>query len=261
MIEVRVPEAGESITEGTISAWMKKQGDVVQAGEVLVELETDKVNMEVNAEYSGVLKEIKKGEGENVQVGEVIAIIDETATASAEAGSPAESPAKEEEKAEEQPAKEPVKSVATDGSDDHEAIASPAVRRLAREKGIPLDQIAAKDPMGRITAEDVARASQGEATPKQPQVTPSKSAPVASDSTDEDPLRPVERVRMSRRRQTIAKRLVEAQHTAAMLTTFNEVDMTAVMQLRNRRKDAFLKEPRGEARFYVFLYKSSCSCA
>lgn len=260
MIEVRVPEAGESITEGTISAWMKKQGDVVQAGEVLVELETDKVNLEVNAEHSGVLKEIKKGEGENVEVGEVIAIIDETQQSASSQGStaaPADAapaPAKEEVQAEEKAASEPAK--AETGADDHEAIASPAVRRLAREKGIPLDQIAPKDPMGRITAEDVMRASHGAASSKQAApAAPSKPAPVAA-QTDADPDRPVERVRMSRRRQTIAKRLVEAQHTAAMLTTFNEVDMTAVMQLRNRRKDAFFKEHGVKLGFMSFFTKA-----
>lgn len=259
MIEVRVPEAGESITEGTISAWMKKQGDVVQAGEVLVELETDKVNLEINAEQSGVLVEIKKGDGENVEVGEVIAIIDETKQeAAADQGSAATeaaAPAAKEQPAEEKPAAAPA-AKAESGADDSEAIASPAVRRLAREKGISLDQLAPKDPMGRITAEDVMRATQGDVISSSTPATPSKPAAAAASAEAVDPERPMERVRMSRRRQTIAKRLVEAQHTAAMLTTFNEVDMTAVMQLRNRRKDAFLKEHGVKLGFMSFFTKA-----
>ncbi len=255
MIEVRVPEAGESITEGTISAWFKKAGDYVEAGEVLVELETDKVNLEVNAEYSGVLVEIRKGDGENVEVGEVIAVIDETKTA-ADAGSVAPQEAapaaKEEARPEEKPAAAAAADSAAKTADEHEAIASPAVRRLAREKGIPLDQIAPKDPMGRITAEDVMRAAQADVMPK-PSAPAAASTPAPQDA---DPERPVERVRMTRRRQTIAKRLVEAQHTAAMLTTFNEVDMTAVMQLRNRRKDAFFKEHGVKLGFMSFFTKA-----
>lgn len=255
MNEIRVPELGDSITEGTISTWIKKEGDAVEAGDVLVELETDKVNLEINAEYSGVLKDIQKQEGDNVEVGEVIAFIaaGEQATSADAAPAPEVDKSAEETETKAGEDQQQVKPEVTADEQDG-PVASPAVRRLAREKGINLEDIAPKDPMGRITSEDVIRASQGGA----PSVSkPAAPAPTASAPADAvDPERPVERIRMSRRRQTIAKRLVEAQHTAAMLTTFNEVDMSAIFQLRNRRKDAFLKEHDVKLGFMSFFTKA-----
>ncbi|GAE24474.1 dihydrolipoamide succinyltransferase component of 2-oxoglutarate dehydrogenase complex [Halalkalibacter wakoensis JCM 9140] len=253
MIEIKVPELAESITEGTIAQWLKQVGDQINQGEYIAELETDKVNIEIVAEHSGVIKEFKREPGDTVEVGEVIAVIDETGSAATSATS--------EEKAEatqEEPKKETVpaaKEEATSASSTDRPLASPAARKLAREKGIDLSAVSTADPLGRVRKQDVeTHGSRPQAQPSQAPAAPKKSpaAPVASD----DPAKPVERVKMSRRRQTIAKRLVESQQTAAMLTTFNEVDMTAVMDVRNRRKDAFVDKNGVKLGFMSFFTKA-----
>ncbi|WP_027724655.1 2-oxoglutarate dehydrogenase complex dihydrolipoyllysine-residue succinyltransferase [Tuberibacillus calidus] len=250
MVEVKVPELAESITEGTIAKWLKNVGEKVNKGDDIVELETDKVNVQIAAEDEGVLTEIKKGEGDTVEVGEVIAVLDPNAA-------PGEAPkaAPEAKKEEAQPEAQAPKAeapAAAEAAESHERlVATPAARKLARELGIDLKTVAASDPLGRIRPEDVKREATKPAA-SQAQPAASATAPKAT----ENPAKPVERVRMTRRRQTIATRLVEAQHTAAMLTTFNEVDMTAIMDVRARRKDAFMKKHDVKLGFMSFFTKA-----
>ncbi|MGM7724611.1 2-oxoglutarate dehydrogenase complex dihydrolipoyllysine-residue succinyltransferase [Metabacillus sp. Hm71] len=247
MAEIKVPELAESITEGTIAQWLKQPGDLVEKGEYLLEVETDKVNVELTAEFSGVLKETHKESGDTVQVGETIGIIDE--------GGNASTAAPEQPKTEtEEPAAQQNTAVEKAEDKKHFTIASPAARKLARERGIDLQQVQAADPLGRVRKQDVAaHSNQGTVT----QAEPVKQAPKTSAVVQQDqPGKPVERVKMSRRRQTIANRLVEVQQTAAMLTTFNEVDMTAVMEVRKRRKDKFFEQHDVRLGFMSFFTKA-----
>ncbi|HBZ10625.1 MAG TPA: 2-oxoglutarate dehydrogenase complex dihydrolipoyllysine-residue succinyltransferase [Bacillus bacterium] len=252
MAEIKVPELAESIMEGTIAQWLKKPGDSVEKGEYIVELETDKVNVEIISEEAGVLKELKAEEGETVNVGDVIAIVDENA--SADDAAPEATPKQEQPKAENADAVQP----ATQQEEKHEAeskerpIASPAARKLAREKGIDLTEVPTVDPLGRVRKQDVEVYSN---QPKQPVSAPTSQGKPAATVQDQ-PGKPVERVRLSRRRQTIAKRLVEVQQTAAMLTTFNEIDMTAIMELRKRKKDKFYEEHDVKLGFMSFFTKA-----
>ncbi|NMH73459.1 2-oxoglutarate dehydrogenase complex dihydrolipoyllysine-residue succinyltransferase [Bacillus sp. RO2] len=259
MIEIKVPELAESITEGTIAEWTVKTGDAIEKGETIAELETDKVNVEIKSDFSGVIQELLAEPGDNVVVGQVIAKLgEEGASAASDAATKEETP-----KAEEAPKAEPAKEAAPAPVSEEKkvsksrTVASPAARKKARELGIDLDEVSFRDPMGRVRVEDVEAHSQAKNAPKaeapsKPAAAPSKpaaAAPVQDDAR-------VERIKMSRRRQTIAKRLVEAQHTAAMLTTFNEVDMTAVMDVRNRRKDAFFKKNGVKLGFMSFFTKA-----
>ncbi|MYL64060.1 2-oxoglutarate dehydrogenase complex dihydrolipoyllysine-residue succinyltransferase [Bacillus hwajinpoensis] len=266
MIEVKVPELAESITEGTISQWLIKVGDKVEKGDNLVELETDKVNIEVSAENDGVIEELLKEPGDNVEVGEIIAYLG-NGEGSSSKSSDQDSSGKEEAKKEEKEAPEEAKSNeeskahATESSEDEKSengrtVASPSARKLARELGVDLNNVETRDPLGRVRPDDVKahadKANQKEAPKEKKQEAPKqqKPSPEANDG------KPVERVKMSRRRQTIAKRLVEVQHTAAMLTTFNEVDMTAIMELRKRRKDKFLEDNDVKLGFMSFFTKA-----
>lgn len=260
MSEILVPAMGESITEGTISKWHVKEGDSVSQGDVLLELETDKVNLEISAEEAGVIEKILRQEGDTVEIGEALGTI------GAGSGSPA-APAGSEAPAPQAPPAEaaaPVNSeskpaavaVTPPAPENGQHTASPAARKLARERGIELDQVQGKDPMGRIYQDDVkghTPAKQG-ATPASsaPATKPAASAPTSEGSFS----KPVERQRMSRRRATIAKRLVEAQQTAAMLTTFNEVDMTAILDVRKRRKDKFKEKHDVGLGFMSFFTKA-----
>lgn len=251
-ITVKVPALGESLVDAVVGTWLKGEGDTVSTGETILELETDKVNLDVTADSDGVLSKIVAQEGDVVEVGATLAEIEPGA--GAPASEKAETGNREQPEIIENAAPEPEKQEAGSG-----VRATPVVQRLAEEHGIDLYSIKGSGPDGRITRDDVmmarAQAQSAPAAPSAPApsaVSPaptslpaaaqpqssSKSAPAAevADRT--------ERVRMSRRRQTIAKRLVEAQQTAAMLTTFNEVDMSAIMDLRSRRKDGF-KEAHG----------------
>ncbi|PTM59258.1 2-oxoglutarate dehydrogenase complex dihydrolipoyllysine-residue succinyltransferase [Desmospora activa] len=256
MIEVKVPELAESITEGTIANWVKSEGDSVEEGDVLLELDTDKVSLEIQAENAGVLKEIKKQEGDTVEVGEVIALL-ATGEGTADTGKPAPAAKAQPDtdvKAEEEESAEVTE---TDGQDT--SWATPAARKRARELGIDLNKVGRRDPMGRITTEDV----DAYGKQLQPQQSPSVAKPAskapkaeAKKQPAEDPAKPVERVRMTRRRQTIANRLVQAQQNAAMLTTFNEVDLTAVMEIRRRRKESFREQHDVNLGFMSFFTKA-----
>ncbi|MEK4074224.1 2-oxoglutarate dehydrogenase complex dihydrolipoyllysine-residue succinyltransferase [Paenibacillus sp. FSL M7-0656] len=256
MSEIKVPAMGESITEGTVSRWMVKEGDTVNQGDVLLELETDKVNIEISAEESGVLEKIIRQEGETVEIGETIGTL--SAGSGGGSGAPASEPAAEEKKAvtpaPEAPTPPPAPVAAAPESSDSAKTASPSARKLARERGIELDQVQSKDPIGRVYQDDVkSHNNQAPAAPPASKAPATPSAPAAGSSTY---TKPVERQRMSRRRATIAKRLVEAQQTAAMLTTFNEVDMTAIMDVRKRRKDKFKEKHEINLGFMSFFTKA-----
>ncbi|MED3785694.1 2-oxoglutarate dehydrogenase complex dihydrolipoyllysine-residue succinyltransferase [Peribacillus frigoritolerans] len=262
MAEVKVPELAESISEGSIAQWLKQPGDHVEKGEYVLELETDKVNVEIISDYTGTLSEHLAEEGDTVQVGQAIAIVDENGSAAA--APKAEAPKVEEAKAEpvkaEQaaPAKEAPKAEAKESSSTQQVIASPAARKLAREKGIDLTQVPVADPLGRVRVQDVEAASNAPAAPAAPEAAP-KQAPAAKKQAaapvevNDDR---IEVVKMTRRRQTIAKRLVQVQSEAAMLTTFNEVDLSAVMELRNRHKDSFVKTNDVKLGFMSFFTKA-----
>ena len=256
-IEIKVPPLGESLVDAVVGQWLKSEGDAISRGETILELETDKVNLDVTAEEDGVLGAIQKQEGETVTVGEILGTLEADATAVASNGASAETaPAPAEAPA---PAAQATvaattpQTTAPTGDDSSAGRAAPAVRRMAEEHGIDLAHVDGSGPAGRITRDDLvgylARQQARPAAPTpapqadQQAQTPSAPAPAPAAAPTAQPDRE-ERVRLSRRRQTIATRLVEAQHTAAMLTTFNEVDMSAVMDVRKRRKDAF-KEAHG----------------
>ena len=249
--EIKVPELAESITEGTISEWLVKPGDRVEKGDPVVELETDKVNVEVNSDYSGVIVEVLAEEGDDVNVGDAIAKVDENAEAGA-VSEPAKEEPKEEVKAEETveaPAASAPAAAETDSAGSQEVIATPAARKLARELNIDLSKVKPQDPLGRVRPEDVEAANRA----AQSAPAPAAKQPAQTEQQFDKPVR-VEK--MSRRRQTIAKRLVEAQHNAAMLTTFNEVDMTAIMNLRKERQEAFVAKHGIKLGFMSFFTKA-----
>jgi 2-oxoglutarate dehydrogenase E2 component (dihydrolipoamide succinyltransferase) len=219
---VVVPEVGESIVDARVARWLKKEGDAVTVGEPLVELETDKIDLEVAAPQAGVLGKIAHADGADVKVGEVLGVIEDGAAAPSSAvKADAEANAKPETKP--APAEEKKK-------------ATPAARNAAQQKSVDLKQIPGSGDAGRVMKRDVEAAAKSAEAPRQ-----ARQGRIETVATGD---RSEERVRMSRRRATIARRLVEAQSTAAMLTTFNEVDMSAVMAIRERHKAPF-KERHG----------------
>ena len=232
-----VPEVGESIVDARVAKWLRREGEVVAVGDPLVELETDKIDLEVSAPQGGVLKRIDRKDGEDVKVGEVLGVIEEAAGAAAQVSAPAPATPAPAKPAEENRPAEKTRS-------------TPTARRAAEEHDVDLTRVRGTGDAGRVMRRDVEQAATGGngrsaaaksapvETPKARPLAPvAESRPAAGDRTED-------RVRMSKRRATIAKRLVEAQSTAAMLTTFNEVDMSAVMALRERHKQAF-KERHG----------------
>lgn len=261
--EVVVPELGESVIEATVGTWMVAEGDRVNVGDVLVSLETDKVDVEVGAETAGVITSIEREEGEDVAIGDRLALIDPEAEAEAEttepaAGAPAEEEAEEPEVAVE--AAPPAKSQQVEAPQAAER-ATPVARRLAAEKAVDLGAVEGSGPRGRVTKQDVQAHLE-----QQPEPEARKPTPQVEEKRAPAPPRPTaeaapgegreERVRMSRRRRTIARRLVEAQQTAAMLTTFNEIDMSAVIDIRQRRREGF-KEAHGvKLGFMSFFVKA-----
>ncbi|AIQ27156.1 dihydrolipoamide succinyltransferase [Paenibacillus sp. FSL P4-0081] len=283
MSEIKVPDLGESISEGTIYKWLVKEGDTVGQGDVLAELETDKVNLEISAEEDGVISSILRQAGENVAVGEAIGIIGSADGAAVAGGGKPEAASAATGSSAPDGGKPEAASAATGGSAPDggkpeaaiapaasegaaagsAALASPGARKLARERGIDLGEVSARDPIGRIGQADVnghgaavpeaaapaAPAAGARPEPVKPPA-PAGKAPHAEDG------KATERKRMSRRRLTIASRLVEAQQTAAMLTTFNEVDMTAILDIRKRRKDAFKEKHEVGLGFMSFFTKA-----
>ncbi|WP_339264592.1 2-oxoglutarate dehydrogenase complex dihydrolipoyllysine-residue succinyltransferase [Solibacillus sp. FSL W7-1472] len=254
MAEIKVPELAESITEGTIAQWVKKVGDRVEKGEFIVELETDKVNAEIISEEAGVLKQILAEEGDTVLVGQVIAVVEAGEGAApapaAKEEAPAAAPAKEEA-----PKAAAAAPVAVEETSGERVIASPAARKLAREKGIDLAAISPVDPQGRVRVQDVA--AHGTA-PVAPAAAPAPAA-AGNGPMIFTPAADTDRVtveKMSRRRQTIAKRLLEVKQSTAMLTTFNEIDMTNIMALRKRKQDEFVKANDIKLGFMSFFTKA-----
>lgn len=272
MSEIKVPDLGESISEGTIYKWLVKEGDTVGQGDVLAELETDKVNLEISAEEDGVISSILRQAGENVAVGEAIGVIGSADAAAGNApqaaagGKPEAAPAPGSvAPAAAAPVAAPsdaaVPAAAPEGAAGNAALASPGARKLARERGIDLGEVSARDPIGRIGQADVkdhGAAGPGAAVPVSPapQAKPEPAKAAAGKAPQQEDGKAVERKRMSRRRLTIASRLVEAQQTAAMLTTFNEVDMTAILDIRKRRKDAFKEKHEVGLGFMSFFTKA-----
>ena len=264
--EIHVPELGESVADATVGRWLKQEGEAVKSGEPLVELETDKINFEVEAEQDGVLQSISKGEGETVNVGESIGTIGED-----EAGDGAAPAEEEQEEQEEQPQAEQPEPEAEDTGEEtsngHREVedgagrASPSVRRLAQEYDVDLAEVSGSGSGGRITRDDVERLIREQSRPAAPETTeePERDGKgEAQPAASEDGRAGLEeRVRVSRRRQTIAQRLVESQQTAAMLTTFNEVDMSAVMELRRRRKESFQERTGARLGFMSFFTKAT----
>lgn len=221
MLEIKTPTLGESVTEATVGQWYKKAGDSVAKDELLVELETDKVTLEVNSPDNGVLEEIVAGEGDTVEVDDILGKIKEGA-APAKGSSDSASNKKEEKKD-----SAPASKDSSDGSSKGIDESGPAARKLAAEKGVDTANIQGSGKDGRITKGDVLNAPSGSAKPT--------AAPQSNEEREV-------RVKMTKLRQTIAKRLKESQNTAAMLTTFNEVDMTNSMKLRKEYNDLFQQQ-------------------
>ncbi|PXW78445.1 2-oxoglutarate dehydrogenase E2 component [Blastomonas natatoria] len=249
-IEVKVPVLGESISEATIGEWLKKPGDTVAADEPIASLETDKVAVEVPAPAAGVLGQLIFAEGDTVQVGSILTTIESSGAAVATS---AAAPQPAVAKSEAAPAAVAAPAPAPTGEP---VSLSPAVRRLVLEHGLDPTSIKGTGKDGRLTKEDVlaAAAEAAKAAPAPAAAAPAAAAPVASGAAG----RETERVRMTRIRQTIAKRLKSAQDTAAMLTTFNDVDMTAVMEARNTYKDLFEKKHGVRLGFMGFFAKAAC---
>ena len=253
--EIVVPELGESVLEATVSRWLKQKGEAVSAGEPVVELETDKVNLEVAAPANGVIVRIDRQEGEDVQIGDVLGAVEEkevqTSGKPAKEAAPGLSRDGEERQPEPQSTTAHPQTVSRAESPEREEKATPVAERLAQERDVDLAKVRGTGPGGRVTRGDVegyleSRQAQAKEAPAEPKEAPQKTeAPRPAQPVFIEPAngeRPEERIRMSRRRRTIAERLVEAQRTAAMLTTFNEVDMTAVMELRKRRNESFQEQ-------------------
>ena len=252
-IEVKVPVLGESISEATIGEWLKKPGDTVAADEPIASLETDKVAVEVPAPAAGVLGQLIFSEGDTVQVGSILTTIETSGAAVATA---AAAPQPAIAKSEAAPAPAAVAAPAPAPAPTGEPVSlSPAVRRLVLEHGLDPTSIKGTGKDGRLTKEDVLAAA-AEAAKAAP--TPVAAAPAAAPVASGTAGRETERVRMTRIRQTIAKRLKSAQDTAAMLTTFNDVDMTAVMEARNTYKDLFEKKHGVRLGFMGFFAKAAC---
>ena len=267
-VEIRVPHFGESVTEAVVGRWLKKEGEQVAVDEPVVELETDKVAVEVTAEQGGVLQHIAQAEGATVNVGDVLATLREGAGAANGATTPVASATQATQAAQARPATAETAQAQGGGNGAAPApptaapaddvFVTPVARRYAAERGADVARINGSGPGGRITKDDVdVYLNHGAAAPPVAPLTPQGAppasppvgaAPAAGPNAAQAPAALAalfgtaereERARMSRRRQTIARRLVEAQHTAAMLTTFNEVDMSAIMEVRKRRRDAF----------------------
>jgi 2-oxoglutarate dehydrogenase E2 component (dihydrolipoamide succinyltransferase) len=267
MTDIVVPEVGESIVDARVAKWLKKPGDLVAVGDPLVELETDKIDLEVSAPKAGVLSRIDHEDGADVKVGEVLGAIDENASAAAPpstggAGSAKSAPAA----AGSTPAAPaPAQPAKRGGGEAEKTRATPAARKAAERNDVDLAQVRGSGDAGRVMRRDVESASASaqpvskeparpaaapQARPSAPPAAPARPSVEGGDRSDT-------RERMSKRRATIARRLVEVQSTAAMLTTFNEVDMSAVMSLRERHKQAF-KDRHGVSLGIASFFVKAC---
>ena len=271
-IDVMVPTLGESVTEATVATWFKQPGDAVQQDEMLCELETDKVSVEVPAPASGVLAEILAPEGATVDAKAKLAIITEGAAGAAAAGGAGAkaAPVGPASGGEDgvtagdvgSPGAGPEQMTPREGADQPSAGRTdvedaPSAKKAMAEAGVSRDQVQGTGRDGRVMKDDVARAGQGAgAAPRTAQAPAPAQAPRAPSSAED--ARREERVKMTRLRATIARRLKDAQNTAAMLTTYNEVDMSGIMSLRNDYKDAFEKKHKVKLGFMSFFVKACC---
>jgi 2-oxoglutarate dehydrogenase E2 component (dihydrolipoamide succinyltransferase) len=246
MTEIRVPTLGESVTEATIGRWFKKAGDPVAVDEPLVELETDKVTIEVPAPSAGTLGEITAKDGETVAVGALLGQINDGAAAAA--AKPAPAPARAAPPPAAAPAAAP-KAAPTD------APLAPSVRKISAESGIDAATVPGSGKDGRVTKGDMLAAIEKAASAPTPISQPAAAVQVRAPSPADDAARE-ERVKMTRLRQTIARRLKDVQNTAAMLTTFNEVDMSHIMTMRAQYKDVFEKKHGSKLGFMGFFTKA-----
>ena len=283
-IDITVPQLGESIVEATVVQWFKQEGDQVTTGEALLELETEKVTLEVNANDSGILARIERAAGEDVQIGDLLGVLDENGDAAGTAtgadsadtaGADSAVATSDEPRSADEPdsADQPPES-AREASGQSEAVSddrvTPVARRMADEAGISLSDVEGTGMGGRIRREDVERAvtarrdqdgtaQAGEtASPAQAVETasPAETSPAETSPAETPRAAREEIVPMSRRRRTIASRLVEAQQTAAMLTTFNEIDMSTVMTIRRRNREAFEERHGVRLGFMSFFVKA-----
>ena len=248
MTEIRVPTLGESVTEATVATWFKKPGEIVSIDEMICELETDKVTVEVPAPISGTLSEIIAHEGETVGVDALLAVLS----------------AKKENKL----TPETQQNSASDNQDNEVKIEkphtdvdvqlAPSAKKALVEAGIAMDQITGSGRDGRIMKEDVKNAILGKEQSQSLEKVAQDSIPVSPKSSNQKANRREERIKMSRLRQTIAKRLKDSQNTAAMLTTYNEVDMTAIINLRQEYKNLFEKKHGVRLGFMSFFTKACC---
>jgi len=254
LIEVKVPQLSESVAEATLLAWHKRVGEPVKRDENLIDIETDKVVLELPAPADGVLAKIVKGDGGTVKAGEVIATIDTEAKVAASAAIPA--------KAGTQPAPAPAPAAAKPATGS--VVAMPAAKKIAEERGVDTAVIAGSGRGGRVTKADVLAQAPRTSVPAEAGTPPAPAAkaplpqppaPVDIDRILAD--RPEQRVPMSRLRARIAERLVQSQSTAAILTTFNEVNMAPVMELRNKYKERFEKEHGVKLGFMSFFVKAA----
>ncbi len=250
-VEVKVPHVGESITEVFIGEWLKSEGQAVQVDENLVELESDKATFEVPSPSAGVIESILKQPGDSANVGDVIATINENAEAKTDGEKPKPDASSEQSKPAEQT--QPSSAEAPQDSGNGETRVMPAAQRLLAENNLSASSVQATGPGGRILKEDVQRHLSG--PPRQPASQPTHS--MTSPNEPYDPSRQKETVRMTPMRRSIAERLVESQRTAALLTTFNDVDMSKVMKMRNEYKDAFQKKYGMKLGFMSFFVKAA----
>jgi 2-oxoglutarate dehydrogenase E2 component (dihydrolipoamide succinyltransferase) len=245
LVEVKVPVLSESVSEATLVSWHKKQGAAVKRDENLIDIETDKVVLELPAPESGVLTEIRKGDGSTVVAQEVIAVIDTAAQASAAPAAPAAAQAPTQA-----PAASPAPAAVPAAAPPDGVTALPAARKMMADQNVAASDVTGTGRGGRITKGDVIAATQARAQPA-PAPAPAVQLPAALGA------RPEQRVPMSRLRQRVAERLVQSQSTAAILTTFNEVNMQPVIDLRNRYKDRFEKEHGVKLGFMSFFVKAA----
>ena len=262
MTEIRVPTLGESVSEATIGKWFKKPGDAVAVDEPLVELETDKVTIEVPAPAAGVLGAIAAKDGETVAVGALLGEIKESAAGAAAAATTTGAPDKKQsttapikagdtevkQRAQDKPESQTPKPTA-------DMPVPPSVRKIGAESGVDPSTVAGSGKDGRVTKGDMMAAIERAASAPTPVQSPAAAVQVRAPSPADDAARE-ERVKMTRLRQTIARRLKDAQNTAAMLTTFNEVDMKAVMEMRNHYKEAFEKKHGVKLGFMGFFVRA-----
>src|ERR1700739_5964 len=245
MTEIRVPTLGESVTEATIGRWFKKAGDAVAVDEPLVELETDKVTIEVSAPSAGTLGEIAAKDGDTVAVGALLGLINDGAAGARPAAAPAKPAA----------AAPPPPPVAAPKAPPADAPLAPSVRKLSAESGIDASTVPGSGKDGRVTKGDMLAAIERAASAPTPVNQPAAAVQVRAPSPADDAARE-ERVKMTRLRQTIARRLKDVQNTAAMLTTFNEVDMSHIMAMRVQYKDVFEKKHGTKLGFMGFFTKA-----